>query len=140
MFYVDSSAIVALLAFEDARGRVRSWIGGCNSDSLHISPWVSTEVSSALSIKVRSGQLTLEQRLEAKATYAILLEDSLSLISIVDAHFETASGYIDNIALGLRGGDALHLAVSHANGLTLATLDKQLADAGPQLGVATLLL
>jgi hypothetical protein len=37
-----------------------------------------------------------------------------------------------------RGGFAV--AVSHANGLTLATLDKRLADAGPQLGAATLLL
>jgi uncharacterized protein len=140
MFYLDASILVAIVAFEESQERVRAWIGKWPPEVFHVSPWVGTEVSSALSIKVRTGAISMNQRKEAVATYAKLLADSLSLLSVSDAHFETASRYIDNVSLGLRGGDALHLAVSHANGLTLATLDKQLAEAGPQLGAATLLL
>jgi uncharacterized protein len=140
MFYVDASVIVALLAFEERRDDVRAWIVASKPGSLFISPWVSTEVSSALSIKVRIGTLSLDQRLDAKATYAILLDDSLSQISVTDVHFETATRYIDAVTRGLRGGDALHLAVAQAHGLTLATLDKHLAEAGSHFGAATLLL
>jgi predicted nucleic acid-binding protein len=39
--------------------------------------------------------------------------------------------------LGLRAGDALHLAVCAEHGATLCTLDQRLAEAAPSVGVAT---
>jgi hypothetical protein len=44
---------------------------------------------------------------------------------------------VDQQGLGLRAGDALHLAVAAEHGATLWTLDVRLAEAGPVLGVAT---
>jgi predicted nucleic acid-binding protein len=76
----------------------------------------------------------------ALTLYGKLLKNSLVLVQVRESDFDTASRYVDNVTLGLRGGDALHLAVSHAHGLTLATLDKRLAEAGIQLGAPTLLL
>ncbi|HWX27774.1 MAG TPA: hypothetical protein VNZ53_10105 [Steroidobacteraceae bacterium] len=42
--------------------------------------------------------------------------------------------------LGLRAGDALHLAVCADHGATLCTLDHRLSDAGSALGVNAMLL
>ncbi len=140
MYYVDSSVFVALLTAEARQADIEVWLSAQPENSLMVSPWVATEIASALAIKVRTGNLTLELRTSALALYGKLVANSLEQVQVRDSHFETAGRYIDTVSLGLRGGDALHLAVSHANGLTLATLDKQLAEAGPKLGAATLLL
>jgi uncharacterized protein len=140
MFYLDASLIVTFLSPEPAHARVRLWLEGHEEGTLFISPWVSTEVSSAFSIKQRVGDFTPDMRAEAKGAYQRFVERSLTVLTISETHFVVASEFTDCVEIGLRGGDALHLAVSHAHGLTLVTLDKQLANAGPQLGAATLLL
>ena len=140
MFYIDASAVVAALAHEPAADRVWDWLEGLEAGSLHASPWVGTEVSSALAIKVRMGTLSVLQRQEILLTYATFAVSSLVMIDIENAQFEAAARFIDHIETGLRAGDALHLAIAKAHGLTFATLDKQLAKAGPSFGVATLLL
>jgi predicted nucleic acid-binding protein len=43
-------------------------------------------------------------------------------------------------ALGLRAGDALHLAIASQHGATVYTLDQRIAEAGPALGVSAQLL
>ncbi len=140
MYYIDASAVVAALAHGSAADRVWNWLEGLEAGSLHASAWVGTEISSALAIKVRTGALTITQRQEIWTTYTIFASNSIAMVSIDDAQFDAAARYIDHVETGLRAGDALHLAVAQAHGLTLATLDKQMADAGPKLGVATLLL
>jgi predicted nucleic acid-binding protein len=47
---------------------------------------------------------------------------------------------VDQPVLGLRAGDALHLAICADHGATLCTLDRRLNEAGPVLGVKTMLL
>jgi predicted nucleic acid-binding protein len=140
MFYLDSSLIVSVLTNEAPRDRLLAWMADCEQGSLFISPWVSTEVSSAFSIKQRVGSLTPDSRVAAKQGYDVFIKDSVNVLNIRDAHFKNAALFADRVDIGLRSGDALHLAISQANGLTLATLDKQLAEAGPQLGASTLLL
>jgi uncharacterized protein len=140
MYYLDSSLIVSFLTNEAPRDRLLAWIGAREAGSLFISPWVSTEISSALSIKQRVGNLAPDTREAAKQGYLVFVQQSVNVLSITDAHFVTAATFADRAEIGLRSGDALHLAVSHAHSLTLATLDKHLAEAGPKLGAATLLL
>ena len=67
-----------------------------------------------------------------------LVADSLSVLPIGPGHFRTAARFADQRELGLRAGDALHLAVSAEQGATLCTMDRRLFEAGPALGVATL--
>lgn len=43
-------------------------------------------------------------------------------------------------AIGLRAGDALHLAVAAEHGAVLVSLDRRLVEAGSALGAATHLL
>jgi len=52
----------------------------------------------------------------------------------------TAARFADQHVLGLRAGDALHLAVCADLGATLCTLDQRLRHAGSALGVKTILL
>jgi predicted nucleic acid-binding protein len=55
-------------------------------------------------------------------------------------HFRAAASFVDHHALGLRAGDALHLASASEHGATVCTLDRRLAEAGPAVGVPTQLL
>jgi uncharacterized protein len=140
MYYLDASFIVTFLTNEPDKSQVSHWLSGYVDGTLFISPWVTTEVASALSIKERRGDLTPEMRADARSAFALLCDQNLESKGLLDSHFETAAHFCDQVALGLRAGDALHLAVASHYGLTLVTRDKRLAEAGPQLGAATLLL
>jgi predicted nucleic acid-binding protein len=61
-------------------------------------------------------------------------------LAISGQQFRTAARYADQYALGLRAGDALHLAICADHGATLCTLDRRLGEAGAALGVKTWLL
>jgi len=51
-----------------------------------------------------------------------------------------AAAFVDQQKLGLRAGDALHLAVAASHGASVHTLDRRLAEAGPALGISTWLV
>lgn len=118
---------------------MQDWLAAQEPGSLAISDWVITEFSSALSIKLRSGQIALSHRAEALAMFTRLCADSFTILPISGAQFRAAARYADQLALGLRAGDGLHLAICADQGATLHTLDRRLADAGPALGVKTIL-
>ncbi|WP_363284329.1 PIN domain-containing protein [uncultured Sphingomonas sp.] len=50
-------------------------------------------------------------------------------------HFVSAARIADRRDLGIRAGDALHLAIAAAAGFRLVTLDRTMAAAAPLLGV-----
>ncbi len=138
MIYLDTSLVVAALTPEIATARVQAWLS--ETTDLFVSEWVTTETSSALSIKLRTGQIDLDARARALAMYHRLLSDSFLSLPVLAAHHRTAATFADRHDLGLRAGDALHLAVAADHGLTLATLDERMAQAGPALGVVTRLV
>jgi len=133
--YVDTSVLVAALTAEATTARVQAWLGAQPPGNLLISDWVITELSSALSLKLRTGQLELAHRAAALAAFHRLLADSLIVLPIESRHFRTAAAYVDRHDLGLRAGDALHLAVCADDGGTLYTLDRRLHEAGLAVGV-----
>lgn len=93
-----------------------------------------------MEIELRAGQITLEQRAAALAMFNKLVAESFTLLAVTDAHFRTAAKFVDQYTLGLRAGDALHLATAAEHGATVHTLDQRLAAAGPMPGVPTQLL
>jgi predicted nucleic acid-binding protein len=81
-------------------------------------------------------QLSVEQRASAVGLFTNLRTRSLAVAPVTRAHFQTAGWFADQSGLGLRAGDALHVAVAAELGATICTLDKRLADAAVALGVS----
>src|SRR5215831_6551691 len=134
MLYLDTSLLVAALTNEAETERIQHWLGQQPVDDLAVSDWVLTELSSALSIKLRTGQIGIADRAEALTTFTRLASDSFIAIPVSRSDFHTAARLADQHALSLRGGDALHLAICANHGATLC------GDAGSTLGIKTILL
>ena len=138
-FYLDTSSLISLLTNELKGPDVEAWLIASQGEDLAISAWVIAEFSSALSINMRTGKLSAAQRAGAMAQFA-QMRNSLTILPITDSHFHTAALYADRAELGLRAGDALHLAIGSAYGATVVTLDRLMADAGQAFGIPTILL
>lgn len=134
-YYLDTSALVAALVSEPGTPQVNAWFRAQVPGTIFISDWTHTEISSALSLKLRTGEITLETRAEALAAFAGMATTSLPTLAVAEEHFEVAARFVAQHELGLRAGDALHLAVAKDGGFALVTLDHRMADAALQLGV-----
>ncbi len=135
--YLDTSVLVAALTKEVATGRALAWLAAQALGTMAVSDWVTTEFSSALSIKVRRHELGLSDRADAMAAYNHLCVTAFVTLPFSAPQFHAAARFADQHMLALRGGDALHLAICAHHGATLCTLDGRLADAGGPLGIAT---
>lgn len=140
MLYIDTSVFVAALTNEIRTGSVQAWLADQISGELLVSEWVSTEFSSALSVKLRMGHLEDVHRADALAAYTALVAASFGVLPPLPSDFRLAAHFADRHVLGIRAGDALHLAVASRVGAAVCTLDQRLAAAGPALGVKTQLL
>jgi len=134
IFYLDTSVVVAALTKETGSDRIDDWLSSQRSE-VAISAWVKVEVSSALAIKLRTGQISTEDRAAALTLFTRIAGESLGLLDISGIDFQMAARYADQHTLGLRAADALHLAICSRHGATLCTRDKRLGRAATALGL-----
>ena len=138
MFYLDASIIVASVMREARTADVQDWWEAQRSD-ITFSSWTLTESISALSLRLRNGSITAAEKQNAVG-FIRRIPNSYQRIPISEAHFLTAMRYTDQHELGLRAGDALHVAIAADFQHILVTLDKKMAEAANRLGVQVLLL
>ena len=119
---------------------MQRWLGEQDPELLAISDWVTAEFSSVLSIKLRSGQIEIQHRADALAVFTTMSAETFTVLPVSGVQFRTAARFADQHALGLRAGDALHLAICADHGAALCTLDWRLSKAGSALGVKAMQL
>lgn len=134
MLYLDTSVLVPLFVSEPQSDSVRAWIGARAGETLAISDWTLTEFASAMGIKVRDKGLKPDQAHKACALMENLATDSLKVITPTHRDYGKASEYLGHHALGLRAGDALHLAIAQNEDVEcLYTFDRRLIAAARKL-------
>lgn len=127
--------LVAALTPEPATEAVHAWLAEHAPGALGVSDWTVTETASALSMKVRLGHLTEDQRRDVDEVLADWLDASLEVVTVPRPAFDDAVRLLRRHETGLRGGDALHVATSSLCGARLVTLDRRQADAALALGL-----
>lgn len=125
--YLDTSIVVPLYCPEVFSEPVTVFLREDES-ALFISQLVELEFMSALSKKVRLGQLSLESANDAAASFQsdIQLGRYTSLV-VKPEYYQLAKRWISQFNLPLRTLDGLHLAIVQAHGLCLITADTGLA-------------
>jgi uncharacterized protein len=133
--YLDTSILLPTLIAEPTTEAVYDYLGA-DPRELLISDFAAAEVASALFRLVRMALLN-EADVTARLADFDAWRAAVSLpvdIGATDARL--AYIYVRRFGLGLRAPDALHLAIARRLDATLVTLDRRLATAARELGVA----
>ena len=137
MIYLDTSVVVALLTPEERSAQALDWFAQ-SREPLISSDWLITETHSALGIKQRHHGLRVEARQAAGEQFERLLQGGVELRSLDRERFRQAAELLQNPELGLRAGDALHLAVAlHSRCSRLASFDGRMQQAATALGIGS---
>lgn len=112
MVYADSSCLVAMVAVESRTADVVQWLADHAPSAICSADWCLTEVASALSIKVRTGQLSRRLADAAWSEFENACNGLLTLVTVDSSDFVAAAQLCRLVDSDLRAGDGLHLAVA----------------------------
>nr|WP_314259636.1 type II toxin-antitoxin system VapC family toxin [uncultured Devosia sp.] len=133
-YYLDTSIAVSLLSEETNSEIAIAWMENQQARDITTSYWLVTEFHAALARKRRKGVITDLEFAGAIAAFSRTLLPLITFVDISQKDFQLAADICRQHSVGLRGPDALHLAVSISNDATLATLDKAFAAGALALG------
>jgi predicted nucleic acid-binding protein len=134
VYYLDTSFITPLLLNEAVSGAVEAFVGKLPAGSLYISHWTVLEFASVIARQVRMKNLSEGDARAVLNEFDNLVSDSLNVLMPTVADFSLTRDHVERFSTGLRGGDALHLAIASNHGAQkILTLDGGFLDAGKLL-------
>jgi uncharacterized protein len=140
MIYVDTSILVALCTTEPKSEIVDKWHSNSSAKMIS-STWSFTEFSSALSLKVRTNQITEKQSRDAWKKFDFLCQNDIELMPIENKTYYSAGVLVVDSKSNLRAGDALHLAAAKSFKVkSIITLDKVLEKNATRLKIKAITL
>jgi len=140
MIYVDTSILVALCTTEPKSKVVDKWHSNSSAKMIS-STWSFTEFSSALSLKVRTNQITEKQSRDAWKKFDFLCQNDIELMPIENKTYYSAGVLVVDSKSNLRAGDALHLAAAKSfEAKSIITLDKVLEKNATRLKIKAITL
>jgi len=133
--YLDTSVLLPTLIAEPTTVAVYAFLGDYNLE-LRVSDFAAAEVASAMSRLVRKALLTEADASARLADFDAWRAAMTTPVDIQASDARLAYIYVRRFDLALRAPDALHLAVAQRLDLAVVTLDRRLAAAARELGVA----
>ncbi len=127
--------LVSSLTEELHSAQTDRWFDARQGERFFTSDWVATEFSSALSDKLRSFRLTATGQRAVLAAFASMTARSFEVLPVTRDNVRMAARFANRHELGLRGGDALHLALCDGHGISLCTLGERMKAAALALGI-----
>ena len=126
--YLDTSVLVAAHVREPHTRLAQEWLSEHSGKLLLFSAWGLVECASALSIKLRRGEIDAPQQADTMTDIENFVARMTRLVMPTATSFQQARTWCLNASSGLRAGDALHLALAVESGVCqFATLDLNLA-------------
>jgi uncharacterized protein len=135
LIYLDASVLVSALTREPLSVSIRAWLQAQSNAPISLSGWTLLETASTISRKQRVGDLTAAQHQLALQLLEAVAAMNWQVLNVVSDDYNVARNWVGQPALSLRGGDALHLAITRRRGLVLATLDKGMAGVAEKLAI-----
>ena len=134
MHYLDTCFITPMLLNEATSEAVERYVVRAAAGSLCISQWTRVEFASVVAREVRMKKMKASLGTVVLAEFDKLVQESLLVLVPMADDYNLAHDYLGRFSTGLRGGDALHLAIAANHGASkILTLDEGLLSAGKQL-------
>ena len=134
MVYLDTSFVAPLVIAENSSDAVEAFVLKVKPGELTTSMWTQVELSSLVSRKVRTGELSDAQAEVVRREFDRILVESFEILAPTAADFAAAAKYLEIPKTGLRAGDALHLAIAaNRRAKRILTLDLGFVEAGKLL-------
>jgi predicted nucleic acid-binding protein len=136
MLYFDTSFIVPLFLPEATSSEIERFFGSRRSEQIAISQWTCVEFSSALALAVRTKRVDAHSAAAAETEFDAVIAETFLVLPTRAKDFELGRDYMRQYSVGLRAGDALHLAIAaNHQADAIYTLDHVMHKAGRRLGL-----
>ncbi len=135
--YCDANIVIAIFVRETSSPRIQSWVAD-PSVGVVISDLTVLEFTSAISRLIRERKLDSIEARSILSRFEFWRAALGRPLTITRQMFALARTIVEDAALGVRGPDALHLALLQVTGLPFATFDARLRRAADAIGLATL--
>jgi uncharacterized protein len=136
MRYLDTNFLVPLILPEATSADISRLLTGLIGEELAISHWSRVEFTSVLAREVRMGRLDPTAAGIANTQFDAIIAETFTVLLPGPEAFDLARQYLARYESGLRGGDALHLAIASTHRASaIYSLDKVLIKAGTLFGL-----